>query len=153
MNFPLNNFADMNERTFREFIKELVSEVITELPISSASQAGVVKIGQNVNILNGVISVDFSDLQTKLLENAIVINGVTYTTVEDTLDVLSTMDYYMRSPVTGQIEDLITVITDVFYAYSEALTASAYDALALTATAYDALDLTALEYDMNGITP
>ncbi len=59
--------------------------------------------------------------------------------------------YYMRSPVTGQIEDLPTVIMELFDTYRQGLTASEYDALDLTASAYDALQITAYDYDMLGI--
>lgn len=60
--------------------------------------------------------------------------------------------YLMRSPFTGTLAPIPTVINMLFDLHrSGALTATAYDALDLTATAYDALDLAAYDYDMNGI--
>lgn len=65
------------------------------------------------------------------------------------------MDYnYMYSPITGQYEDVRTVVQEIisYYHGDEILTASEYDALDLTATAYDAYQLTAQEYDLQGKT-
>lgn len=60
--------------------------------------------------------------------------------------------YLMRSPFTGTMAPIPTVINMLFDLHrTGALTASAYDALALDAAAYDALDLTAYSYDANGI--
>ena len=54
-------------------------------------------------------------------------------------------------PTTGSIENLQTVIDNLYNASREdALTATEYDALDLTATAYDAYMLTAIEYDREG---
>ena len=54
-------------------------------------------------------------------------------------------------PTTGMVEDLQTVIDNLYGATREdALTATEYDALELTATAYDAYQLTAIEYDREG---
>ena len=56
-------------------------------------------------------------------------------------------------PTTGAIEDLQTVINNLYgNSREDALTATEYDGLELTATAYDAYELTAQEYDMNGKT-
>ena len=54
-------------------------------------------------------------------------------------------------PTTGMVEDLQTVIDNLYGATREdALTATEYDALELTATAYDSYQLTAIEYDREG---
>lgn len=59
---------------------------------------------------------------------------------------------WMRSPITGQIEQVKDVIYELFDLHRVgALTATEYDALDLTADDYAALDLTAYDYDLNGI--
>lgn len=60
--------------------------------------------------------------------------------------------YLMRSPFTGTLAPIPTVITMLFDLHrTGALTASAYDALDMTAAYYDGLDITAYDYDMNGV--
>lgn len=59
---------------------------------------------------------------------------------------------FMISPISGELEDVRDVVTEIVNTFhrTAALTASEYDALQLTATAYDAYQLTALDYDFNG---
>ena len=60
--------------------------------------------------------------------------------------------YLMRSPFTGTLTPIPTVINMLFELHrTAALTASAYDALDMTAAYYDGLNLTASYYDMNGV--
>lgn len=60
--------------------------------------------------------------------------------------------YLMRSPFTGEMAPMQEVILDLFELHrSNALTASAYDALDMTASYYDGLMIEALNYDLNGI--
>lgn len=59
---------------------------------------------------------------------------------------------YMINPISGQYDDVRTVVNDIFnnFLSNDSLTAAEYDALDLTATAYDNYELTAYEYDFNG---
>ena len=97
MNFPLNNFKDMNEVTFREFIKELkkeiLAEVIVDLPIASTNALGCVKVGSGLAITDGVLSntTDLSALQTKTLTTPVTIGGIEYTTVETAIAALAAL--------------------------------------------------------------
>lgn len=58
----------------------------------------------------------------------------------------------MINPITGQYDDVRTVVNDIImYFHTEnSLTAGEYDALDMTATYYDGKDLTAYDYDYNG---
>lgn len=93
MNFPLNNFKDMNDVTFREFIKELVKDAIKELPVASADTLGGVKVGSGLTITDGVLSStpDLSALQTKTLTAPVTVGGVEYTTVETAIAALAAL--------------------------------------------------------------
>lgn len=60
----------------------------------------------------------------------------------------------MVNPITGQLDDVRNVVSDIIiYFHSEnTLTAGEYDALNMTASAYDTKSITAYEYDFNGKT-
>ena len=63
------------------------------------------------------------------------------------------IDYtYMVNPITGNYDDIRTVINDIFnnFLSNNSLTAAEYDALDLTADDYDNYELTAYDYDFNG---
>ena len=68
MNFPLDNFKDMNEVTFREFIKalktEILAEVVVDLPVAAADTLGCVKVGSRLTITDGVLSADAQEIPT-----------------------------------------------------------------------------------------
>jgi len=93
MNFPLDNFKDMNDVTFREFIKELVKDTIKEIPVASDEVAGVVKVGSGLTIADGVLSAtpDLSALQPKTLTTPVTVGGVEYTTVEAAIAALAAL--------------------------------------------------------------
>jgi hypothetical protein len=59
---------------------------------------------------------------------------------------------FMISPITGNLEDVRDVVTEIVNTFhrDNSLTATEYDALQLTASDYDAYQLTALYYDFNG---
>lgn len=60
---------------------------------------------------------------------------------------------YLYNPLTGERQDLQSVINSLFDAGREnALTASEYDELELTATYYDGQDISAYDYDTAGKT-
>lgn len=58
----------------------------------------------------------------------------------------------MISPITGQYEDVRTVVDEVvtYFHTENALTAGEYDGLDMTAGYYDAKDLSAFDYDFSG---
>ena len=97
MKFPLDNFRDMNEVTFREFIaelkKEILAEVVIDLPVAAADTLGCVKVGSGLTITDGVLSgtPDLSALQTKTLATPVTVGGVEYTTVEAAIAALAAL--------------------------------------------------------------
>lgn len=73
--------------------------------------------------------------------------------LRDYIDSVALGQIYVYNPLSGERQDLQTVINSLFDAGREnALTASEYDALALTATYYDGLEISAFEYDTAGKT-
>ena len=98
MNFPLDNFRDMNEVTFREFIaelkKEILAEVVVDLPVADADTLGCVKVGSRLTMTDGVLSADAPDLsalQPKTLDTPVTVGGVEYTTVEAAIAALAAL--------------------------------------------------------------
>ena len=73
--------------------------------------------------------------------------------LHDYIDEVALGQIEVYDPTTGQLEDLQTVINNLFDSGREnALTASEYDGLQLTATYYDGQNISAYDYDMAGKT-
>lgn len=100
----------------------------------------------------GLTAQEYDDLELTAAEyDSYLITAHDYDTFG--VKIFSPESYYlMRSPFTGTIEPIPTVIYDLFNLHrTGALTASAYDALDMTASYYDGLLLDAYDYDLNGI--
>lgn len=73
--------------------------------------------------------------------------------LHDYIDEVALGQIEVYDPSTGQLEDLQTVINNLFDSGREnALTTSEYDGLELTATYYDGQNISAYDYDMAGKT-
>lgn len=73
--------------------------------------------------------------------------------LHDYIDEVALGQIEVYDPTTGQLEDLQTVINNLFDSGREnALTATEYDGLQLTATYYDGQNISAYDYDMAGKT-
>lgn len=73
--------------------------------------------------------------------------------LHDYIDEVALGQIEVYDPTTGQLEDLQTVINNLFDSGREnALTATEYDGLELTATYYDGQNISAYDYDMAGKT-
>lgn len=100
----------------------------------------------------GLTAQEYDDLELTAAEyDSYLITAHDYDTFG--VKIFSPESYYlMRSPFTGTIEPIPSVIYDLFDLHrSGALTAAAYDALDMTASYYDGLLLDAYDYDLNGI--
>lgn len=143
-----------------EEIQRMIDESITaydttiRLVISQAKDAAVNE------------SKAYTDAQDAIIRNLIAITAEQtlnaskaysvelYNQMKDYVDSKLVEYNYMLSPITGELEDVRDVVTEIVNTFhrTNALTASEYDALDLTAADYDAYQLTALDYDFNGKT-
>ena len=105
--------------------------------------------------VNNTITTRFTQIENELrsmiataLTQANAYTDATANRLEQMIRDIALGQITLYDPTTGTINDLQTVIDNIYGASrEEALTASEYDALQLTATAYDNYDLTAFEYD------
>lgn len=112
------------------------------------NQETAASIQQAVN--NLTVYIDNQDTHYDTLAQGYAANALTSANTYTDNKVLNyTM---MISPITGQYEDVRTVVDEVvsYFHTENALTAGEYDALDMTASAYDAKDLSAFDYDFNG---
>ena len=108
--------------------------------------------------VNSTIAREFIRIRSELealiataLNQAIAYTDATASRLESEIQAISIGQIQVFDSSTGQMEDLQTVINNLFnMTRDDALTATEYDALDLTATAYDAYDITASQYDNNG---
>jgi len=108
----------------------------------------------------------YADAQDAIIRNLIMITAEQtlnaskaysvelYNQMKDYVDSKLVEYNFMISPISGELEDVRDVVTEVVNTFhrDNSLTASEYDALQLTASDYDAYQLTALDYDFNGKT-
>ena len=143
-----------------EEIQRMIDESITaydatiRLVISQAKDAAVNE------------SKAYADAQDAIIRNLIAITAEQtlnaskaysielYNQMKDYVDSKLVEYNFMISPISGELEDVRDVVTEIINTFhrDNSLTASEYDALDLTAADYDAYQLTALDYDFNGKT-
>lgn len=157
INLMIHEAILTNNIELYNYLNQLKAQITTEYQDYTNNQIAILKnyTDNRDAILNNSINdlkvytdnqdVYFDDLAKAYADHAVVeANAYTDTKVVDYI--------YMISPITGEYEDVRTVINEMIdYFHSDnSLTAAEYDALDLTAAAYDAYDLSAFDYDFNG---
>ena len=128
---------------------EEIEEVIAQLRIEMDEFQQ--EINEEIVSRFAVIEQEMSSMIATALVQANAYTDATASRLEQLIRDISLGQITLYDPTTGLMEDLQTVIDNLYGAgRDEALTASEYDALQLTASAYDGYELTAFEYDRHG---
>lgn len=125
VNFPLNNFHDMNEETFKELIK-LLDNAEYNLPVAAADTLGGVKIGDNISVTeDGTISTHAAySLPTAAADT---LGGVK---VGDGLSINDGVLSVTKHAFTATEQEIGTYLTDPLYEITAAVTVPAAGTLA-----------------------
>lgn len=145
--------AQVNKNS--EFIEEYTGK-IEEIEAEIASLRSEMtefeeQVNSNIQQQFATIRLELQAMIATALQQANAYTDLVASGLESEIQNIAIGQITVYDPTTGQVENLQTVIDNLYNASREdALTATEYDALELTATAYDAYQLTAIEYDREG---
>lgn len=145
--------AQVNKNS--EFIDEYTGK-IEEIEAEIASLRSEMtefeeQVNSNIQQQFATIRLELQAMIATALQQANAYTDLVASGLESEIQNIAIGQITVYDPTTGQVENLQTVIDNLYNASREnALTATEYDALELTATAYDAYQLTAIEYDKEG---
>jgi hypothetical protein len=141
-----------------EEIQKMIDESITaydttiKLVIAQAKDAAVNESKAYTDAQNVIIRNLIAITAEQTLNASKTYSIELYNQMKDYVDSQLVEYNFMISPITGELEDVRDVVTEIVNTFhrTAALTASEYDALQLTASVYDGYQLTAIDYDFNG---